>query len=157
MATVHILCGRPGSGKTEFARDLEKTHTAVRYTYDEWMVQLFGRSPPAEEFEALFTRVSKLIWRTATRNLVLGTDVILDGGFWHRRDRAITRRAAAALGAKSRLYFLDAPIEMLRHRVLTRSEDSQDELWINEEAITRFIDDFEPPGDDEEFELIETG
>ena len=67
MATVHLLCGRPGSGKTTFARELEKTHKAVRYTYDEWMVQLYGRSP--EQFETLFNRVSNLIWRIAIRNL----------------------------------------------------------------------------------------
>ena len=77
MATVHLLCGQPGSGKTTFARELEETHRAIRYTYDEWVVQLFGRSPSAEQFETLFNRVSNLIWRIATRNLALGTDVIL--------------------------------------------------------------------------------
>ena len=107
MATVHLLCGLPGSGKTTFARELEKTHRAVRYTYDEWMVQLYGRSP--EQFETLFNRVSNLIWRIATRNLALGTDVILDKGFWYKKDRENTRQAAAAIGAETKLYFLDAP------------------------------------------------
>jgi predicted kinase len=157
MATVHLLCGRPGSGKTTFARELEKTHTAVRYTYDEWMVQLYGRSPPADQFETLFNRVSNLIWRIATRNLALGTDVILDKGFWYKRDRENTRQAAAAIGAESKLYFLDAPIDVLRKRILTRSKSDQDSLWINDQAFTEFINRFEPPGDDEDFVLIQTG
>ena len=157
MATVHLLCGRPGSGKTTFARELEKTHKAMRYTYDEWIVQLFGRSPSTEQFEALFNRVSNLIWRIATCNLALGTDVILDKGFWRKRDRENVRRAAAAIGAESKLYFLDAPIDVLQKRVLTRSKSDEDALWINDQAFTEFINRFEPPGDDEDFVLIQTG
>ena len=155
MATVHLLCGRPGSGKTTFARELEETHKAVRYTYDEWMIQLYGRSP--EQFEALFNRVSNLIWRIATRNLALGTDVILDKGFWRKRERENVRQAAAAIGAESKLYFLDAPIDVLRKRILTRSKSDKDALWINDQAFTEFINRFEPPGDDEDFILIRTG
>ncbi len=155
MATVHLLCGRPGSGKTTFARELEKTHRAVRYTYDEWMIQLYGRSP--EQFETLFNRVSKLIWRIATRNLALGTDVILDKGFWYKKDRENTRQAAAAIGAETKLYFLDAPIDVLRKRILTRSKGDQNYLWINDQAFTEFINRFEPPSDDEDFVLIQTG
>lgn len=155
MATVHLLCGRPGSGKTTFARELEKTHRAVRYTYDEWMVQLYGRSP--EQFETLFNRVSNLIWRTATRNLALGTDVILDKGFWRKRDRENAMQAAATIGAASKLYFLDAPIDVLRKRVLTRSKSGHDALWINDQAFTEFVNRFEPPSDDENFILIRTG
>lgn len=155
MATVYLLCGRPGSGKTTFARELEKTHKAMRYTYDEWMVQLYGRSP--EQFEALFNRVSNLIWRIATRNLALGTDVILDKGFWSKRDRENTRQVAAAIGAETKLYFLDAPIDVLRKRILTRSKSDQDSLWINDHAFTEFINRFEPPSDDEDFVLIQTG
>ncbi len=154
MATVHLLCGRPGSGKTTFARELEKTHKAMRYTYDEWMVQLYGRSP--ERFETLFNRVSNLIWRIATRNLALGTDVILDKGFWYKRDRENVRQAAAAIGAESKLYFLDAPIDVLRKRILTRSKGDQNYLWINDQAFTEFINRFEPPGDDEDFILVWT-
>ena len=155
LPTIHLLCGRPGSGKTTFARELEKTQRAVRYTYDEWIVQLYGRSP--EQFEALFSRVSNLIWRIATRNLVLGTDVILDKGFWSKRDRENVRQVAAAIGADSKLYFLDAPIGVLRKRILTRSKSDQDSLWINDQAFTKFINRFEPPGDDEDFILIQTG
>ena len=155
MATVHLLCGRPGSGKTTFARELEKTHRAVRYTYDEWMVQLYGRSP--EQFETLFNRVSNLIWRIATRNLALGTDVILDKGFWCKRDRENVGQAAAAIGAETKLYFLDAPIDVLRKRVLNRSKSDEDALWINDQAFTKFINRFEPPGDNEDFVLIQTG
>jgi len=119
------------------------------------MVQLYGRSP--EQFEALFDRVSNRIWRIATRNLALGTDVILDKGFWYKRDRENIRQAVAAIGSESKLYFLDAPIDVLRKRVLTRSKNDQDSLWINNQAFTEFINRFEPPSDDEDFILIRTG
>ena len=35
MATVHLLCGKTGSGKTTFARRLEQSG-AMRFSIDEW-------------------------------------------------------------------------------------------------------------------------
>ncbi len=58
MAGVHLLCGRPGSGKTTFARELGDAHRAVRYSNDDWIVQLFGRSPSAGNFKLILDRVS---------------------------------------------------------------------------------------------------
>ncbi len=97
------------------------------------------------------------LWQIATRNLALGTDVILDKGFWYKKDRENTRQAAAAIGAETKLYFLDAPIDVLRKRILTRSKGDQNYLWINDQAFTEFINRFEPPNDDEDFVLIQTG
>lgn len=40
---AHLICGFIGSGKTTFARKLEKETGAARFTKDEWMVRLFGK------------------------------------------------------------------------------------------------------------------
>ena len=51
MATVHLLCGKVGSGKTTFARRLEQ-NGAVRYSVDDWMLRLYGAHMPRQEFDA---------------------------------------------------------------------------------------------------------
>lgn len=43
--TVFMLHGFLGSGKTTFARHLEHKYTALRFTHDEWMQQLYGIDP----------------------------------------------------------------------------------------------------------------
>ena len=157
MPTAHLLCGLPGSGKTTFALGLEQAHAAVRYSHDEWVVHLFGRCPPENQFRTLYTRVADLIWRNASRNLVLGNDVILDYGFWRLEDRDAMREATADIGAESRLHYLDAPLEVLKERVLSRPREDEKSLWIDETAFARFAAQFEPPTEDEVFEHIRTG
>jgi predicted kinase len=39
---AHIICGFIGSGKTTFARKLEKETGAIRITKDEWIIKIFG-------------------------------------------------------------------------------------------------------------------
>jgi predicted kinase len=53
-ATVHLLCGKTGSGKTMFARRLEQERRAVALSVDPWMIRLFGqhmRDPAAPDEE----------------------------------------------------------------------------------------------------------
>lgn len=157
MTTAHLLCGLPGSGKTTFAIELEDSHKAVRYSHDEWLAHLFGRCPPKHDFEVLHSKVADLIWRNASRNLELSNDVILDYGFWRQKDRDAIREAVDDLGARSKLYYLDAPIEVMRTRVLSRTNEDENSLWIDEEAFSNFVTQFEPPDESENFEHVWTG
>lgn len=43
-ATLFLIVGLPGAGKTTRARELEKAHRALRFSPDEWMIPLFGES-----------------------------------------------------------------------------------------------------------------
>ena len=157
MTTAHLLCGLPGSGKTTFAIELEETQRAVRYSHDEWLAHLFGRRPPKHEFETHYRKVADLIWQNASRNLVLGNDVIFDYGFWRRKDRDAMRESVRLIGAESRLYYLDAPIDVLKARVLSRTNEDENSLWINEDAFSSFVTQFERPNENENFEHIWTG
>src|SRR2546421_108333 len=54
MATVHLIHGFLGSGKTTFARQLEESLPAIRFTHDEWMSRIYGEDPPVERFAEYF-------------------------------------------------------------------------------------------------------
>jgi predicted kinase len=46
IATVHMIYGYLGSGKTTLARQLEQELPAIRFTQDEWVTRIFWRPAP---------------------------------------------------------------------------------------------------------------
>ncbi|MCP5097831.1 MAG: AAA family ATPase, partial [Chloroflexi bacterium] len=76
--TVHLFCGLAGAGKTRLAKDIESKQDAVRFTLDEWMIDLYDYSIFDDEYGVCAARVRARIWETAVSLLNLGIDVILD-------------------------------------------------------------------------------
>jgi predicted kinase len=148
MATLHMIYGFVGAGKTTFAKGLEHSLPGVRFTHDEWMTKLYGENPPLEKFAEYYSRVQELIWVYAARLLELKQDVILDSGFWSRIARDEAR--AKALGATYKLYFLAAPEDVLKERVRKRNENLQGSLYIDDHAFELFKSRFETLDDDED-------
>jgi len=80
MATLHLMIGLPGSGKTTRARELEREYHALRLTPDEWHLFLYGHDVDEAVHDMRHGKVKQVMWTVAARVLALGTDVILDFG-----------------------------------------------------------------------------
>ena len=149
MPTVHLLHGFVGAGKTTFAAKLARQNCAVVFTPDKWMLRLFGRNPPAQEFADCLARVTDLIFNVASDVLVVDRDVILDFGFWTRLSRDHAREWAGIRGANVTLYQLIADESVLRKRVAQRTTNDPESLMIDEYAFDLFKARFEPLAEDE--------
>jgi predicted kinase len=149
MATVHMIHGYLGAGKTTFARKLEQTLPALRLTHDEWVLRLYGEDPSPEQFQVLFDRVSERIDAVWTRCASLGLDVVLDLNFWSRRQRDEVRSTAAKLGAKTLLYHLSCTDGEAWARIEQRNRTLTDSLFIDRNTFLTLKSRFEPLGDDE--------
>jgi predicted kinase len=103
---AHIIIGFIGSGKTTFARRLERETGAVRFTKDEWMVRLFGNAPPKDKFAEYDGRMTSLAREMALNCLRAGASVIIDEGFWEREQRDKIRQRVRMVGAVPVLYYL---------------------------------------------------
>ncbi|WP_432938759.1 AAA family ATPase [Kribbella sp. CA-253562] len=117
-ATMTLLIGLPGSGKTTLARRLETERQALRLTPDEWMSSLFGTN---EHEGKRWVLESDLLWGVAARTLTLGTNVILDYGCWSREERELFRKRSEELGARTELIVLDLPLEVIWQRLDARN------------------------------------
>jgi predicted kinase len=115
------MVGLPCSGKTTVARKLEHERSALRLTPDEWQLRLFGQDAEEPEHNARHGLIEALLWEVASRALALGTDVILDFGFWAREEREDYRLRAKQLGASSEVHFLDVPGDELLRRLVRRN------------------------------------
>ena len=150
MATLFLMCGLPGSGKTTLAKRIERDRDALRLTPDEWIARLFGQglTPPALDW--CRDPVEAIQWEVAERALRLGVNVILDFGFWSRTEREEFRARAAALGARSELHFLDVPRAELSARVAARNAELPPHTFrVTEAQLDAWWNLFEPPNADE--------
>jgi hypothetical protein len=95
MATLFLIVGLPGAGKTVRAKELAEEHRALRLTPDEWMIPLFGESMADGK---RFVLEGRLI-TVALQALRLGTSVVLDYGLWGRDERSALRWLARSVSA----------------------------------------------------------
>jgi predicted kinase len=146
VATLHLMVGLPCSGKTMLAKKLEHEQSAIRLTPDEWQIGLFGQDAKEPDHDARHSFIEAMLWNIASRALELGTNVILDFGFWAREEREDYRMRAKRLGASSEIHFLDVSEEELLKRLAVRnSQPSQESFHISEESMKLWIAYFQKP------------
>ena len=150
MATLHLMVGLPSSGKTTLAKKLELECSALRLTPDEWQIGLFGQDAQEPEHDARHGFIEGMLWNIASRALQLGTNVILDFGFWAREEREDYRARAKQLGASSEVHFLDISADELLQRLAVRnSSASETSFYIPEAMMKPWIAFFQRPTPDE--------
>jgi predicted kinase len=146
-----LVCGLPGSGKTTVAERVAREIRAVRLCPDDWMrelaVDLFDQPARA--------RIEALQWRVAQDLLAVGTNVVVEWGFWTRAERDTLRDGGRRLGAAVELRFLDEPVDVLWTRIEDRGRE---EAWgsraITREELDEWAEAFEAP-DPEELRLYD--
>jgi predicted kinase len=150
VATLVLVCGLPGSGKTTLARQLEVSLPALRLCPDEWIAAIMADSSDTVELDRLRTPVESVQWEVAKQALVLGTNVILENGFWSKDERTRFRLEAEALGAHVKLRYLDVGRDELWARISKRNAHLPPGTFhINEEQLDLWWGVFEPPTADE--------
>ena len=124
-ATLNVIFGPSGAGKTTYANAFARREKAVAFILDDWMARMFGPDMPEPlQYDWMIERVGRCeaqIWATAAGVLATGTSVVLDIGLMRRADRARVREIAEATGLPLQFHFIDAPPEARRTRVLDRN------------------------------------
>ena len=127
IATSHIVFGRQGAGKTTYSRQLANSVNAVRFSIDEWMIELFGPDlPKSMSLSWVMPRVQRCetrIWSVASQIGKTGGSVVLDLGFMRIDDRRRFAALAEESGMASQLHHVDAPHSIRRARVMARNQE----------------------------------
>lgn len=149
-----MICGFIGSGKTTFAKKLEKDTGAVRVTKDEWLIELFGHDPNIKGFEKYDEKICRMTTDMAFEFVKRGIDVIIDDGFWYKEQRQEMKKRIKAAGATPVLYYVKCPLDVMKKRVIKRSSNlTKDSFIIDEESFDRYISSWQPPKKGEDYVL----
>lgn len=150
MATLHLMVGLPCSGKTTFAKQLELEQSALRLTPDEWHTRLFGLDLGHPEHDTRHGLIESIMWEVAARALQLGTNVILDFGFWGQSERQDYRARAEKIGVSSTVHFLNTPEKVLLERLEARNANLPAGTFnIPVATLKEWFLIFQAPSDDE--------
>lgn len=127
MSTVHLISGLPCAGKSTYAQQLQLGTGAVLFTLDRFLITMFGRydvpDVGGEEHVRRVLACREVIWMSAETLLVLGSDVILDDGYFRREHRRNVVDAAVALSAAAKIHFIDTPLDDIRKRLASRNQN----------------------------------
>ncbi|MCF8151495.1 MAG: AAA family ATPase [Burkholderiaceae bacterium] len=170
--TFTLTCGLSGSGKTtaSSARLLDpalaEAGSMVRLRSDVERKRLFGLAPHANSgsrpddgiYTAEATTQTYARLRALARGLLdAGWSVIVDAAFLRREERVDFRALAAERGAGFQILLTEAPMDVLRQRIITRQGDASEatlavlekqQVWF--EALVgdekKFVIGHEPKG-----------
>lgn len=125
MATIHLVEGPVGAGKSTFVAELRKQYAAPGFILDAWFVRLYSPDRPAtnvmEWYIARKARCLDQIWMAAQEVLDAGHDVVLELGLVERASREHFYAKVNEAGYDLAIYLLDAPREVRRERVRKRN------------------------------------
>ena len=159
MPILHLISGLPCSGKTTYAAGLRADLDCALFSLDRWLITAFGKYNIAvvghEEHTRRVMASRALIWDSASELLRRSVDVILDDGFFLRVHRMRHVELAASVGARTKIHFIDTPIEVVRARLGRRNAKLPPfNFHINADTLTGFAALFEIPSDGEGAEVV---
>lgn len=149
-ATLHLMVGLPGAGKTTAANQIKDQYQALVLSPDIWQLALFGDDFGQPVHNERHDVIEGLLWQVAEQTLKLGTSVILDFGFWSKAERNAFRQHARVLGVGFRIHFLDTPLAEIEQRLHVRNKaNGNDTFHIAFADILGWAEHFQPPTDEE--------
>lgn len=138
------MCGLPGSGKTNYAKELEKGGV-IRLTLDEELFKKLGRKY-AGGHEEKQRQTKDELGELLREKVRAGQSVILDFGFWKKTERDEYKALVDGLGGEWKLLYFKTDKDVLTKRLASRNiTDPNNNHIIDEALLEKFIAEFEEP------------
>lgn len=142
---VVMMCGPGGAGKTTYARRLEREGwTRLSFEVEFWDRRI-TTMPSAE----VVAEVAADLKARLLRQVAVGNDVVLDFGFWFRRQRDDLRALLAPQGIVPETVYIATRLETILSRVGDRHGRWADDWPLTQQTATEYFKRFEPPTTEE--------
>ena len=158
MAKVYMMCGRLCSGKSTHARRIRDEKHAVILSVDEITLALFGQDA-GDKLDEYVARTEEYLFRKSVEIAEMGIDVVLDWGFWTKKERDHARAFYRAHGIECELHYIHITDEEWEARLRKRNRDvierKTDAYYVDQGLAEKFRAIFEKPAPGEIDVLID--
>lgn len=148
MAKVYMTCGRICSGKSTYAKALSKEKKAVILSVDDITLALFGQQA-GDKLDEYVERCERYFFDKSLEIVSLGINVILDWGFWTKRERSYAKGFYAANGVECEFHYIDIPDDEWKRRIDKRNKqtgrDGKCAYYVDEGLAKKADSIFERP------------
>lgn len=157
-ATLHMICGKIGAGKSTLAARLAQRPGTIRICEDAWLACLYrDEQKTLEDYVRNSRRLREVMGDHIVALLEAGLSVVLDFPANTPVSRQWMRSLFERAGADHRLYFLDVPDEVCKARLRARNATGTHAFNTSDAEFDLFARYFVPPSADEGFKVAFEG
>ncbi len=157
MATLHLIGGKPGAGKSTLARELGRSLPAIVFCEDQWLETLGFQLRSLEDYRQAAHRCGQVIGALAVDLLRLGVSVVLDVPANTAASRAWARALFEAAGADHVLHWLEGSDAACLDNVHRRNAEKPAGVYwgpVSDEQFQRVLPHIVPPAPGEGFNVV---
>ena len=149
MAKVILICGKICSGKSWYARELKRRNNGVILSTDEVTWDLIFNEQ-GEFYNVFAQRVNGYLRKKAVEIVKAGANVILDWGFWTRKDREEISAFFAGHQVTCEWHYVDVEDAMWQENIARRNEAvasgrGGSDFYVDEGLLKKLLSMFEVP------------
>ncbi len=149
MSKIYLICGKICSGKTYYAKQLKEKYNAVILSTDEATFDLINNEQ-GEFYNVFAARVNNYLKKKAAEIALAGANVILDWGFWTKKDRADISAYFAEMNIPFEWHYIDIDIETWQRNIAERnakikSGNGGSDFYVDEGLLNKVNTIFEVP------------
>ncbi len=153
--TIHLICGKIASGKSTLAQQLAAEPQTVLVREDQWLSNLYpDEMTTVQDYVKFSGRLRGALEGHLVSLLESGLSVVLDFPANTVGLRTWMQTLFEKAGAEHELHYLDVPEAVCKERLKRRNEDGSHEFAPSDEQFDLINRYFEPPKNEEGFNII---
>lgn len=154
-ATLHLLCGKIGAGKSTLAKRLAAAPATVLVSEDAWLAALYPNEIQVlADYVRCSGRLRHIMAAHVQTLLRAGVSVVLDFPSNTVKNRTWARDVFQGAGAAHRLHFLDVPDAVCKTRLRARNASGTHPFETSDAEFDQITSHFVAPTEDEGFHLV---
>ena len=155
-AKLIFFCGKMAAGKSTLAKDSADRESALLLVQDDLLGTLFpGEITDIEAFLKFSSRLRNALTPHVCALLSKGVSVVLDFPANTKAQRAWFRELIERANVEHELHFVDASDALCKSQLRDRSKGlPSGALWTTDTDFEAINSYFQPPSEDEEFNVV---